>query len=578
MSTGNLAQNLEEGTLLSGRYRIDSVIGRGGMGAVYLAHLEALGNKPVAIKEMRIVAVDEATQNQAIKQFQQEASFLAHLDHPNLVQVSDYFCEAGRHYLVMAYVKGETLGELLSQRREPFTVLTVLEWALQLTSVLGYLHNQDPPIMFRDLKPSNIMLDESNKIRLIDFGIARSYNPESVTATFLQGAGSTGYSPMEQYQGGGTTDPRSDIYSLGATLYHLLTNQIPLSPVEVVSDGKSIIAPHTLNHNVTPGLEQILLKMLSLRKQDRQTEIGQVANQLRTIYVSLQQSSQATEALSGVIAALASQPKASPAPKQPVARPAVAPVAQTSVIQVASVMPPKDPNEKYVWMVLASLCVVLMGVAGWMFSRLPTFQTSVATPTPATLAVGASPSVERMPHSSETLAVTAHNKPPVKPQQTPQRPKPKPAVSAKPVDTETKPRPTSQRPEVPALPDPAYPQAASVPSAAPKPLPRSTPTTPAAVDPSPQPKPSQVPVASAPSPRSGPYNPYAAMTDWPNKINGFPPPLVQGFGPPVPDGKGGWMPDPTWKPGQHGPMEGMGGPFNRSGGPNQGPQGSGGHR
>jgi serine/threonine protein kinase len=575
VSTGNLAQNLEEGTLLSGRYRIDSVIGRGGMGAVYLAHLEALGNKPVAIKEMRIVAIDEATQNQAIKQFQQEANFLAHLDHPNLVQVSDYFCEDGRHYLVMAYVKGETLGELLSQRREPFTVLTVLEWALQLTSVLGYLHNQDPPIMFRDLKPSNIMLDESNKIRLIDFGIARSYNPESVTATFLQGAGSTGYSPMEQYQGGGTTDPRSDIYSLGATLYHLLTNQIPLSPVEVVSDGKSIIAPHTLNHNVTPGLEQILLKMLSLRKQDRQTDIVQVANQLRTIYVSLQQSSQATEALSGVIAALASQPKAPPAPKQPVARPVVA---QTSVIQVTSVMPAKDPNEKYIWMVLASLCVVLMGVAGWMFSRLPTFQTSSATPTPATLAVGASPSVEKVPHSSETLAVTSHKKPAVKPQQTPERPKPRPAASAKPVATETKPQPTSHRPEVPALPDPAYPQAASVPSAAPKPVFRPTPTVAAiAVEPSPQPKPMQTPVTTTPSP-SGPYNPYARIKDWDHKADGYPPPLAHGYGPPVQDGKGGWMPDPTWRPGQHEPMPGMGGPFNRSGGPNQGPQGSGSHR
>lgn len=554
------------------------------MGAVYLARVEALGNKPVAIKEMRIVAIDEATQNQAIKQFQQEASFLAHLDHPNLVHVSDYFCEDGRHYLVMDYVKGQTLGELLSQRREPFTVLTVLEWALQLTSVLGYLHNQNPPIMFRDLKPSNIMLDESNKIRLIDFGIARSYSPESVTATFLQGSGSSGYSPMEQYQGGGTTDPRSDIYSLGATLYHLLTNQIPLSPVEVVSDGKSIVAPHTLNYNVTPGLEQILLKMLSLRKQDRQTDIAQVANQLRTIYVSLQQSSQATEALSGVIAALASQPKATSAPtKPPVAKAMVAPASHTSVIQVTSVLPPKDPNEKYIWMVLATLCVVLMGVAGWMFSRLPSFQTAAATPTPAMAVASPSPLaivVEKMPHSGETLAVAAHTKPAVKPQHTPERPKnkPKPGGPAKPVVADRHSQPSNLHPEVPNLPDPDYPQAPSVPMAVskPRPIPSSPPVV---AEPTPQPKPAQTPVASAPTPRPGPYNPYATMTDWPHKNDGFPPPLVQGFGPPVPDGKGGWMPDPTWKPGQHEPMEGMGsGPFNRSGGPNQGPQGSGGHR
>lgn len=152
------------------------------MGAVYLARMEALPGKAVAIKEMSC-----AGEKSAIEHFQREASFLAHLEHPNLVQVTDFFEADGLYYLVMAYVEGDTFRQKLEARGRPFPVAEVLNWADQLCSVLDYLHSQNPPILFRDLKPDNIMVDKQDRLRLIDFGIARTLAPGSVTSTFLQG-------------------------------------------------------------------------------------------------------------------------------------------------------------------------------------------------------------------------------------------------------------------------------------------------------------------------------------------------------------------------------------------------------
>lgn len=294
---------LSPGTVLSGRYRIESVLGQGGMGSVYLARLNTLGDKPVAIKEMRLDTTgsgDKKMQEAAVAQFRQEAQFLANLEHPNLVQVSDFFEENGRSFLVMAYVKGQTLADMLKERRGAFPVQRVLEWATQLTAVLQYLHTQNPPILFRDLKPSNIMQDEAGRIRLIDFGIARVFNPEGATATFLQGMGSAGYSPLEQYQGAGGTDPRSDIYGLGATLYHLLTNRQPPSPVELVASGENMPSPRRWNPTLPPALEKVILKMLSIRKDERQNSMAEVQAALQRIAASIQEEEGSTEALGGV--------------------------------------------------------------------------------------------------------------------------------------------------------------------------------------------------------------------------------------------------------------------------------------
>ncbi|MBI3924145.1 MAG: protein kinase [Armatimonadetes bacterium] len=291
---------LNPGTLLSDRYRIERVLGQGGMGAVYLARVEALDGKPVAIKQMSTPG--EAS---AVEQFRREASFLANLDHPNLVSVTDFFEVGGFYYLVMAYVEGQTLEQKLQERGRPFPVAEVLAWADQLCSVLDYLHCQTPPILFRDLKPSNIMVDRTQRVRLIDFGIARTLSPGTVTSTFLQGVGSAGYSPIEQYAGGGSTDPRSDLYALGATLYHALTGCVPVSPVELVSENRALPAMRERNPAVPPWLDRLILRAMRLRKEQRFSSVREFQEALRQ---GQSQSMQSTGALPHPVAPTAPQP------------------------------------------------------------------------------------------------------------------------------------------------------------------------------------------------------------------------------------------------------------------------------
>lgn len=271
---------LNPGTVLSERYQIKSVLGRGGMGAVYLARMPSLGDKLVAIKAMQRKADDT---DMAVEQFRKEATFLANLDHPNLVKVSDFFVEDDCHYLVMQYVQGSTLQQLLNSRSSPAPQALALDWAEQLCSVLKYLHTCSPPILFRDLKPSNVMLDEQNRIRLIDFGIARVLEPGQGTSTFLQGVGSPGYAPLEQYEGQGTTDARSDIYSLGATLFHLLANQAPPSPIGLVSQQMSLPSLCELNPQVEPALNTLVHHMMALRQADRPANVAWVWDELKRI-------------------------------------------------------------------------------------------------------------------------------------------------------------------------------------------------------------------------------------------------------------------------------------------------------
>lgn len=274
---------LAPGTLLSSRYRIQSVLGQGGMGAVYLAHMEALGGKKVAVKEMELKGFSSDELEQAVKQFNKEASFLANLDHPNLVPVTDFFIEADKHYLVMSYVKGETLQQRLKAHGRAFTWDQVKVWADPLVEVLHYLHTQNPPILFRDLKPSNIMLEESGRLRLIDFGIARTAQVGDRTSTFLQGTGTSGFSPIEQYGGGQSTDQRSDIYALGATLYYLLTGKIPPDAVARISQGKELRPPSHINPSLPRGVNDLLVKSLAVKQQDRHNSMAEFRREMKAI-------------------------------------------------------------------------------------------------------------------------------------------------------------------------------------------------------------------------------------------------------------------------------------------------------
>src|SRR5438477_1953288 len=212
---------LTEGTILQGRYRIVRQLGQGGMGAVHEAVDERL-DTVVALKETFFV--DEKLR----KQFEREARLLARLHHQALPRVSDHFNEGDGQFLVMQFIAGEDLFEMLSARNAPFPQDEVARWGDQLCDALDYLHTQDPQIIHRDIKPQNLKLTSRGQIVLLDCGLAKGYAGQaSVVTTSASIFGYTpNYAPLEQVQGLGT-DARSDIYALAATLYHLMTGVKP---------------------------------------------------------------------------------------------------------------------------------------------------------------------------------------------------------------------------------------------------------------------------------------------------------------------------------------------------------------
>jgi len=251
---------LSVGQALNNRYRIDLLLGQGGMGAVYRAWDWNL-NMQVAIKEN----LDASPR--AYNQFSREAQILSRLHHPNLPRVTDYFFIPGQgQYLVMDFAEGEDLQTMMS-RLGVLPESQVLSWVLQVCDALSYLHNQPSPIIHRDIKPANIKVQPSGRVMLVDFGIAKFYDPRLVT---LRGARAItpGYSPPEQY-GTGTTDARSDIYALGATMYHLLTGHAPPESVRRMVDSMSMFAPHEMNASISPAVEQAILKAIAISTTDR---------------------------------------------------------------------------------------------------------------------------------------------------------------------------------------------------------------------------------------------------------------------------------------------------------------------
>src|SRR5215472_17074259 len=212
---------LEPGVVLQQRYRIERLLGGGGMGMVYLARDQRLSNRPCAIKEMVDHFIDPQQRLEANEYFAREADTLAQLKHAAIPAISDRFDHQNRHYLVMEFVEGRNLEEELEQRGVPFPEGLVIDIARQLCDVLAYLHGHQPPIIYRDLKPSNVMLTTTGRVVLVDFGIARLFKAQR-KGTMI---GTLGFAPPEQYQG--VAEPRTDIYSLGATLHYVLTGRDP---------------------------------------------------------------------------------------------------------------------------------------------------------------------------------------------------------------------------------------------------------------------------------------------------------------------------------------------------------------
>lgn len=272
---------LPEQTLLIGRYQLVSRIGQGGMGAVYKASDTRLDGRLVAIKEMSKAGLPAARLEEAEASFEREARLLGKLLHPNLPRIHDHFTENDRSYLVMDFIDGETLEEYLDKRgHDPLPVEQVLYWAEQLCDVLSYLHNHQPPIIFRDLKPANVMISESGHIFLIDFGIARIFKPGQSHDTVA--LGSPGYAAPEQY-GKAQSTPRSDIYSLGALIHCLLTGDDP-------SERPFFFRPASqANPAVPTGIEALLQRMLEMDAQRRPASAQEVLQALRSDDAKLQE-------------------------------------------------------------------------------------------------------------------------------------------------------------------------------------------------------------------------------------------------------------------------------------------------
>jgi len=261
---------LDPDSVLENRYVIVKVLGRGGMGAVYQAVDQRLKNTLVAVKEMSTNALGKDNRLGAISAFEKEATMLIGLRHPALPRISDFFSKNDRWYLVMDYIEGETLADVL-KKRGSIPESEVRDWGIQLCEILDYLHTRTPPVIFRDLKPSNIMVTPDGKIKLIDFGIARHFRPGSTNDTAAYG--SSGYAPPEQY-GDNQTDARSDIYALGAVLHHLLTDKDPIrTPFNFESPGKTTA--------VSPALESVIMKALELKPSDRPGTVGEMLTLLR---------------------------------------------------------------------------------------------------------------------------------------------------------------------------------------------------------------------------------------------------------------------------------------------------------
>lgn len=277
-----MARLLIPGTVLRGRYEITGLIGQGGMGAVYLALDLRLEGRKTAIKEITLESYgtpDDPITKQAREQFHREASILARLDHPNLPKVSDFFNLEGRDYLVMDFVPGRDLREILAEARASGKLLPesdVLDWAQQIGEALSYLHHQSPPLLHRDIKPGNVKLTPAGQIKLVDFGLVKiMVSDDERTITVLQGRGTVAYTPIEQYGGdtGGHTDSRSDIYSFAATLYHLLSGELPLDAKERFLHPNALLPLRELNPALSTEIEQGLLWALEIHPSERPTTV-----------------------------------------------------------------------------------------------------------------------------------------------------------------------------------------------------------------------------------------------------------------------------------------------------------------
>jgi serine/threonine protein kinase len=273
---------LVPGTVLQNRYKLVKELGRGGMGAVYEATDQRL-RRTVALKETRVVT------DVLKRAFEREARLLAHLNHPLIPRVSDYFTEGEEQFLIMDFIPGDDLNVTLKKQKRPFTVPQILYWMDDLLEVLEYLHTHVPPIIHRDIKPANLKLNVKGRVVLLDFGLARGVAGQKTMMTITKTIPgySQHYAPLEQIHGE-STSPRSDLYALSATLYHLLTGNHPQDALArataLINDERDPLPQiRKVNPKVPVAVSSVIMRGLALRPAERPESAAAMRAQLRKL-------------------------------------------------------------------------------------------------------------------------------------------------------------------------------------------------------------------------------------------------------------------------------------------------------
>ena len=341
---------LETGQMVDGRYRIVKMLAQGGMGSIYKSWDTRL-NRPVALKEMiPQPGLDDEMLSQLREQFENEAQILATLSHPNLVRVTDYFTWDGNEYLVMDFVEGESLADRID-RVGPQNEEQVLDWAGQLLDTLAYCHRKG--VLHRDIKPQNIIITTEGNAVLVDFGLVKLWDPDAPeTRTVMRGAGTPEYAPPEQYDlGAGHTDPRTDIYSLGATLYQAFTGRRPPTATQRMADPTKFIPPRQINANLSPKTENAVLKAMEVAMSRRFQDAQEMA---RAMGIPLQRrpSTRPRARTSGGTVVLPDKPEQKERSAEP--RPSTRPPAEKQ----------KPKRRVGLWLTIAGAAVLCLGTIG----------------------------------------------------------------------------------------------------------------------------------------------------------------------------------------------------------------------
>jgi serine/threonine protein kinase len=408
-------------TILQGRYRIIRQLGQGGMGAVYEAVDQRL-DTTVALKETLF------SEERLRKQFEREARLLARLHHPALPRVSDHFSEGDGQFLVMQYIPGDDLSEMMTRKRGPFPADQVLTWADQLLDALDYLHTQDPQIVHRDIKPQNLKLTSRGQIILLDFGLAKGQAGDIsrvTTAASIFGY-TPNYAPLEQIQGLGT-DSRSDLYSLAATLYHLLTGVKPpdaLTRAAALVNGQpDPLAPASVaNPEVAPEVASVLAKAMA---QNREQRYASAADMQRAFTESEQASTVVSRGEAQTVLFPPGAAATISTPTQTVASQNTIKTGETTVVKPVVAA---GAGRRFLPVALGAIVLLLVasGVFGFFMWRKKQGEnvvqvTLTPSPTPAASPAESAPTATPAATQSETPEPANANTAPNKPTPTPRR-------------------------------------------------------------------------------------------------------------------------------------------------------------